>query len=89
VEVLKLPTHTYPRDKDGIPDFNNPIKTPGLVLPPLGATLKIKSAPVLIVGARPRAKFNVIVKRSDGTRTCYRADDVARIWAQQQGAKPT
>jgi hypothetical protein len=87
VEVLKLPTHTYPRDKDGTPDFKNPIQTPGLALPPLGTFLTIKSAPVMIVGARLKAKFNVVVAQKDGKRVCYKAEDIARIYAKQQGAK--
>jgi hypothetical protein len=55
-----------------------------LPMPSLHDVLRIKGEAVTVVGARPRAQYNVTVQRlTDGKRMCYKAKDVARIWAAQ------
>jgi hypothetical protein len=60
----------------------------GKKLPPLGTSLIYKGKRITVVGGRLRAKFNVVVSHEDGRKSCFKADDVARLWAKQQGAKP-
>ena len=92
-EMLALPTHVNDyTGADGKPDFSVPPKTtkvPGIKLPPLGATLTINGEKAVIVGGRPRAKFDIIVRiLRTGKLTCYKHDAIAKAWANQQGAKP-
>ena len=56
-----------------------------LPMPSLNDVIRINGVAVTVVGARPRAKYNITVQRlSDGKRTCYKAKDISRIWAQQK-----
>jgi|GEM_PF-3569757 len=61
--------------------------SPGIKLPPVGTLLitDYGQRRMVVTGARLRAKYNVIVT-IEGTdkRTCYKAADIARIWAAQQ-----
>lgn len=79
-KILALPTHTWDTGASG---KTVSTRLPGKTLPPLGAMMSIKGVRVKIVGARLRAKFNVTVERLDGSRTCYKDSDIARLWAQQ------
>jgi len=76
--VLALPTRHWNEGKLDVVE-------PGIKLPPLGTSFSINKETVTIVGARLKAKYNVVVQKlSDGKRTCYKAEDVARIYAKQQ-----
>lgn len=76
VSILALPTHRWSPDGATV--------VPGQELPPIDTTLRINGAPVTIIGGIRKAKYNVIVRKADGTRTRYKAEDVARIWARQK-----
>jgi hypothetical protein len=72
-----------PTGKPGDPWYE-----PSVALPPLGTTVDLGiHGKVKIVGARLKAKFNVTVEKSDGKRTCYKAADIARLWARQAKEK--
>ena len=83
VKILALPAHKYIELPDGKHDFK---EIPGFTLPPLGTVMSVAQQLVKIVGGRARAKFNVIVEKQGGKRTCYKAEDIARLWAAQKGA---
>lgn len=79
--ISEIPTRVWkgpgPHDSETIPGFK---------LPPLFSYVSTNGngSKVRIIGARDsRAKFNIIVVRADGKRTCYRAEDIARLAAKQ------
>lgn len=67
----------------------HPEAIPGFELPPLGTLINTNGQQgkmVTVVGARPRAQFNVIVADKQGRRTCYRDVDIARLYKKQYPA---
>jgi hypothetical protein len=86
VRVEALDSHTWATGANGKAEQR---VEPGKALPPLGTVMTIGGQKIKILGARLRAQYNVIVEKQDGKKTCYKAADVARIWAKESGhAKP-
>jgi hypothetical protein len=83
---MALPTTTWVR-VTGSDSEHRPVESPGVTLPPLYAYVTINGKRLRVVGARLRAKYNVIVADANGKRTCYKDTDVARMWTKQEAER--